>query len=170
MMKTEGKSNRGRKTDYRPAYNDQVYKLCLLGAKDTEIADFFSVSEKTLNTWKKKQPKFLQSMKKGKEIADATVAQKLYHRAVGYEHPEDKIFNDSGKPMVVPTTKHYPPEPVAAIFWLKNRQPAKWRDKQEIDHTSLGEKIISVGTIPIVVTTPEQAAKLNEKTSDNNGA
>lgn len=65
--------------------------------------------------------------------ADAVIAQKLFHRAKGYEHPEDKIFNDSGKPLVVPTVKHYPPDTTAAIFWLKNRQPKKWRDKQEID-------------------------------------
>jgi hypothetical protein len=27
--------------------------------------------------------------------------------------------------------KHYPPDPTAAIFWLKNRQKDKWRDKRE---------------------------------------
>ena len=33
--------------------------------------------------------------------------------------------------MIVPTTKHYPPDTTAAIFWLKNRQKSKWRDKQD---------------------------------------
>lgn len=33
---------------------------------------------------------------------------------------------------IVPTIKHYPPDTVAGIFWLKNRQPDKWREKQEI--------------------------------------
>ena len=150
MMKPEEKSNRGRKTDYRPAYNDQVYKLCLLGAKDTEIADFFGVSEKTLNTWKRKQPKFLQSIKKGKVIADAKVAERLFNRATGYEFKEttyekvdtkivlDKasdgeIVKDLYKKKIV--TKELAPDPTAGIFWLKNRQPATWRDKHEIDVT-----------------------------------
>ncbi len=55
----------------------------------------------------------------------------MYERATGYSHAEDKIFNDGGEPLIVPTTKHYPPDATSAIFWLKNRQPAKWRDKTE---------------------------------------
>ena len=35
-------------------------------------------------------------------------------------------------------TKHYPPDPTAAIFWLKNRQPDTWRDKVEVDQTVSG--------------------------------
>lgn len=125
----------GRPTKYKPEYDDQVYKLCLLGATDKEIANFFEVEESTINNWKLDYQSFLESIKKGKELADANVAQKLYHRAIGYEHLEDKIFNDQGTPLIVPTIKHYPPDPTAGIFWLKNRQPAKWRDKQEIEHS-----------------------------------
>ena len=46
---------------------------------------------------------------------------------------EDKIFNNQGVELVVPTIKHYPPDTTAAIFWLKNRQKDNWRDKQEVD-------------------------------------
>lgn len=119
---------------YKTEYNEQVYKLCLLGATDVEIGDFFNVTETTINNWKNEFPEFFESIKKGKQIADAKVAQSLYNRALGYEHEEDKIFNDQGSPLIVPTTKHYPPDTTAAIFWLKNRQPSKWRDKQEIDN------------------------------------
>jgi len=31
--------------------------------------------------------------------------------------------------------KQYPPDPTSAIFWLKNRQPKIWRDKQEEETT-----------------------------------
>ncbi len=30
--------------------------------------------------------------------------------------------------------KHYPPDPAAAIFWLKNRQPKRWRDRIVNEH------------------------------------
>ena len=76
---------------------------------------------------------FSESIKKGKEIADAEIASSLFHRAKGYSHPEDKIFNNQGVELVVPTIKHYPPDTTAAIFWLKNRQKDNWRDKQEVD-------------------------------------
>ena len=133
----------GRPTKYKKKYAEQTRKLCLLGAIDKELADFFEVEEKTINNWKEEFPDFLQSLKSGKELADAEVASKLYHRANGYEHKEDKIFNDNGIPLVVPTTKHYPPDTTAAIFWLKNRQPKRWRDKQDVEHSGkLGVAIV----------------------------
>ena len=77
------KKSRGRKSGYREEYAEQALKLCLLGATDKEIAEFFSVSEQTLNSWKKKFPQFLESLKKGKAVADANVASRLYSRAIG---------------------------------------------------------------------------------------
>ena len=123
----------GRPTKYKDEYSGKAYKLCLLGATDAELADFFEVNEDTINEWKKVHPEFSESLKKGKKIADAEIASKLYHRAKGYEHPElvtatfQGVITDT---MIV--TKHYPPDTTAAIFWLKNRQKDKWRDKQEI--------------------------------------
>jgi len=134
----------GRPTKFKPEYMDLAYKYCLLGATDADLARFFDVEESTVNNWKIDYPEFLESLKKGKEQADANVASKLYHRALGYEHSEDKIFNDNGEAMVVPTIKHYPPDPTAAIFWLKNRQPEKWRDKVDIDANVSGEITVTL--------------------------
>lgn len=138
MSTSEGKSEKnkgGRPTKYRKEYNEQVEKLCKLGADDSELADFFNVSESTINNWKISEPVFLESIKKGKQIADMNVADSLYNRALGYKHKEDKIFNNNGKALIVETEKHYAPDPTAAIFWLKNRRPKEWRDKQGIEHS-----------------------------------
>lgn len=124
----------GRPSKYKAEYVDQAYKLCLLGATDKELADFFDVDEATINRWKESHPEFCESLKRGKTIADATVAQKLYHRATGYEHPEIITATFQGQITDTMTvTKHYAPDPTAAIFWLKNRQSNKWRDRQEVD-------------------------------------
>ena len=123
----------GRPTDYKEEYNEQARKLCLLGATDAEMGDFFGVTEQTINNWKTAHPTFFESIKDGKEKADAEVAQSLYHRALGYSHPEDKIFCARSKVTTVPTIKHYPPDTAAAFIWLKNR--AGWRDKQEHEHS-----------------------------------
>lgn len=125
----------GRPSSYREEYAKQALKLCRLGAKDKELADFFGVSEQTINAWKEAHPAFLESLKKGKARSDAEVAQSLFHRARGYSHEAVKIFNDSGSPLIVPYTEHYPPDTTAAIFWLKNRRPDLWRDVSRQEHT-----------------------------------
>lgn len=141
---------RGRPTKYKEEYNEQAYKLCLLGATDKDLADFFDVNEDTINEWKKVHENFSESIKKGKETADANVAASLYHRALGYSHPDVEIKvvsngNGMGSSIEkVDIIKHYPPDPTSAIFWLKNRQSKKWRDKQNIDLTTDGEKLETV--------------------------
>lgn len=110
----------------------QAEKLCKLGATDKELADFFEISEQTLNNWKAKHPKFMESLKKGKAVADAEVASKLFHRATGYEHDDVHVSNYQGEVTLTPIRKHYAPDTTAAIFWLKNRRPDLWRDRQEL--------------------------------------
>lgn len=126
----------GRPTKYNEEYDLQAEKLCKLGATDVELADFFEVTEQTINNWKNDYPTFFESIKKGKELADAEVAEKLYHRATGYSHEDVDIKMYEGEIITTPLTKHYPPDTTAAIFWLKNRQPKKWRDKQQIEHST----------------------------------
>lgn len=144
--KEDEKGKRGRKTDYQDSFANQALKLCLLGATDAEMADFFGVSEQTVNTWKKKYPEFLESLKKGKSIADANVASKLYNRAIGYDVKATKFATNEGKITdKVEYVEHYPPDTTAAIFWLKNRQPEKWRDRKEVEvNNKLGDDLESM--------------------------
>jgi hypothetical protein len=127
----------GRPSKFDPAMLEQTEKLCKLGATDKELADFFGVSEQTVNTWKVEHPEFLESIRNGKELADANVASRLYARAIGYEHDDVHISNYQGEITQTPIRKHYPPDTAAAIIWLKNRQPKKWRDK--VEHQVSGE-------------------------------
>jgi hypothetical protein len=123
---TENKPSKGgRPTSYKPEYVEQAEKLARLGATDKEMADFFNVGEKTLNNWKLEHPEFLQSLKEGKLLSDAKVTESLYNKAIGYEK------ND----------RHYPADTTACIFWLKNRQPDKWREKADdkTDNASMVE-------------------------------
>ena len=123
-----------RPSNYKAEYAEQARKLCLLGATDKELADFFEVSEQTINAWKTAHKEFLESVKRGKMQADSDVADRLYQRAMGYEHPETDLRVVAGTIVATPITKVYAPDTAAAIFWLKNRQRKHWRDKvdQEI--------------------------------------
>ena len=123
----------GRPTDYRPEYVGQAEKLAQLGATDMQMADFFGVSEQTLNAWKNRYPNFLASLKLGKDQADERVVNSLYRKAVGYEFDSVKIFcTKDGGVTKVPFREIVPPDTTACIFWLKNRRKEEWRDKQEV--------------------------------------
>jgi len=121
----------GRPTSYKPEYAELAYKFCLLGANNSKLAQMFDVSDATVDNWIRDIPEFLGAVKRGREIADAEVSHSLYHRALGYSHPEDDIKVVQGAITITPTTKHYPPDTGAATLWLKNRQPQLWRDKVE---------------------------------------
>lgn len=135
---TEPTRKPGRPTLYRAAYNEQAVKLARLGATDKELADFFEIDLATLNRWKIAHPQFCESIKTGKEVADAEVADKLFKRATGYEHEAVKIVADAktGAEHQVKYTERYPPDTTAMIFWLKNRRPDLWRDR--VDNTHAG--------------------------------
>lgn len=113
---------------------EQVRKLAVKGWTDKEIADFYGVSEQTVNNWKQRNPEFLESLKLGKEEADAKVERSLFEKATGYSHPDTHFSVYEGIVTQTPTVKVYAPDTTAAIFWLKNRKPTEWRDKQEIEH------------------------------------
>lgn len=129
---SKAKNKGGRPSAFDPKMCEQAYRLCLLGATDKQMADFFEVSEVTLNAWKKKHPEFLKSLNAGKQQADSEVGQSLFQRAMGYSHPEEKVFCNKGEIVRADTVKHYPPDTTACIFWLKNRQKENWRDRHEV--------------------------------------
>lgn len=135
MSKPDAARKTGRPSKYQPEYAEQAIKLCLLGATDAQLADFFKVSVSTLNLWKIEHPEFSASIKTPKSEADKRVERSLYLRANGYEHDDVDIRVIDGQVIQTPIRKHYPPDTGAAIFWLKNRNPDKWREKQELEHS-----------------------------------
>lgn len=150
----------GRPNKYEEIFNEQAYKLCLLGATDKDLADFFLVCEATINNWKNDFPEFLESIVKGKKKADMEVAHSLYQTTQDRIVIEQQAFKcksvtwEDGKRVekekveLVDVEKVIPADFRSQSFWLKNRKSDTWRDKQEIDHTTAGEKIniISLGT------------------------
>lgn len=130
---TAGPAKRGRPTAYKGIYAQQAHAFCMLGADDKKLAELFEVAESTINLWKQKHPEFSESLKEAKAGADCEVAAALFKRAIGYSHPDVHVSNYQGDVTLTPITKHYPPDPVSAIFWLKNRQPQLWRDKIDIE-------------------------------------
>lgn len=133
----------------RGKYHDWVTEEGLLkiegwardGLTDKQIAEHkIGVNESTLHRWKKTQPQVMQALKRGKEVVDRQVENALLKNALGFEYEETKTYitvNPDGtkSQRVEKTKKVQRPDTTAGIFWLKNRKPAEWRDKQQIEHS-----------------------------------
>jgi len=102
------------------------------GFTDSQMARVLGVAESTFNNWKKKNSDFLESIKSGKSYADSQVKASLFKRALGYSHPDIHLTTIKGKIVKTELTKYYPPDTGAAFIWLKNRDPANWKDKHEV--------------------------------------
>ena len=128
---------------------DQVERLCRVGAIDEDIAQFFGVAVSTVYKWKNDFPEFSEAIKRGKSIADRQVAEKLIERAMGstvtqqkevklksVEYENGKKVSEEERVEIVTLEATLPPDTQAVIFFLKNRRPDLWRDKQEVEHSA----------------------------------
>ena len=115
------------------------------GLIDEQIAANIGVTTTTFYDWKKKYADFSDALKKGKEASDYEVENSLFKSATGYEYEERKevqeVVDGVMRKRVEVTRKQVPPNATSAIFWLKNRKPDKWRNKQEIEISKLRAEI-----------------------------
>lgn len=99
------------------------------GLTDEQIAKNIGINRTTLYDWKKKEINIADALKKGKKVVDFEVENALLKRALGYEYEEETYENGI---LTKKVKKQVAPDTTAQIFWLKNRQTKKWRDKVEI--------------------------------------
>lgn len=92
------------------------------GLTEAQIAGNIGISAKTLLNWRKRSIPIFLALKKGKEVADFQIENALFKSAL-----DGNV--------------------TAQIFWLKNRRPDKWRDRQEskVDLTEAVRIIDSIG-------------------------
>lgn len=102
------------------------------GLTDEQIANNFGVNFKTLIKWKREKKEFMEAIKKGKEVSDYELENALHKRATGYYYKEEAVTNAGD---VVEVKKYEHANPTSLIFALKNRLPAKYRDKVEQEIT-----------------------------------
>ena len=120
----------GRPTKFTQELAKKIYFLAKFGLTDKQLAEVFDINEVTINRWKSSE-EFSKSLKDSKAEIDAKVENSLFQRAMGYSHPETKVFCNDGEIIETEVIRHYPPDTSSMIFWLKNRQPDRWRDVQE---------------------------------------
>lgn len=120
---------------FQNQFIEQARNYCQLGATDAQLARFFKVDRTTIHNWRASRPEFAEACRIGKEFADDEVERSLYERARGYDYRAEKPYLHEGKPVIVRYQEHVPADVKASTFWLGNRQPEKWRERQQLEHT-----------------------------------
>lgn len=125
----------GRPHEYSPDICERVRQWCTLGATDFEVSQFLGIAEFTLRRWRVENPDLNAAMAVGKEALDERVEKSLFHRAVGYNYETEEVFQYQGEVVRAKVVKHVPPDVTAQMKWLGNRNPNRWKDKQQVEHT-----------------------------------
>lgn len=110
------------------------------GLTEEQIAHNMGIGIRTLTDWKSRFPAILASLKNGKAPVDVQVENALLKSALGFEYEEtiteiEELPGGKQKKQIRKVKKYAPPNSTAQIFWLKNRRPDRWRDKQDISGT-----------------------------------
>lgn len=142
------------------------------GLSDVQVAKNMGISKTTFYDWMNKYPAMSDSVKKGKQPVDFEVENALLKRALGYEVEETNTFitiNSKGEKVqkVNKTKKHIAPDATAAIFWLKNRRPDKWR---KTNPAYEGKAEIEISKLRAEIKKLEAETARIESQSDKDGA
>jgi len=108
------------------------------GLSNDQIAHNIGVAVSTFYVWKLESPELSEAIKKSKEVVDREVENAMHKSALGYyvEEIKETLEKDElgkDRKRVERNKKWIAPNPTSQIFWLKNRKPKEWRDKQERD-------------------------------------
>lgn len=117
------------------------------GLTDKDIAKNMRIGYTSIREWKKRFPQIAEALKQGKDAADRVVENALYKSACGYTmkirkpvkvklvdyDPETgKKIREAETWQAVEEEIHVPAQVTAQIFWLKNRKPDKWHEKNDL--------------------------------------
>lgn len=142
-MQEEEKGQPGQPTKFKQEFVEQGQHLAKQGFTSQQLADFFKVNIATLYDWFKVYPGFHETIQNAKDEHDtAEVEASLLKRAKGYTRKVQRITKDGD---IIDIEEELPPDPTSGIFWLKNRQQKRWKDKQELEHSG------SVTLAPVIV-------------------
>ena len=106
------------------------------GLVEGQIARNLGIAESTLNVYKNNHPELVEALARGKEVVDLEVENALLKRAKGYTYDEvtreERLTKDGGIVTLTKTVRRdVPPDPTSMMFWLANRQKARWSYKPQ---------------------------------------
>lgn len=103
--------------------------LALLGYTNKEIAGHLNVPVHVFERWAHDCDRLRDALIDGRSSSDSLVVNALLKRAIGYDHPSEKIVVANGIPIRMDTVTHYPADTGAALAWLRAKVPQVWQEQ-----------------------------------------
>lgn len=128
----------GRKSPYSKAMLQRAAEGAAAGETDKEICKALGIAECTFYVWKNRHPEFAEATSRAKDVANARIEAKAYELAMGSTIRKQQAYKlkdiDGNETVeVVDLEEELPPNERMIQFWLKNRNPDRWRDKQDVE-------------------------------------
>lgn len=112
------------------------------GLSNEQIARNLGVAESTFYEYKNQHPELEEALRRGVEDAIMEVENALFKSAIGFYYDEEVACKDGS---VAKVTKYCKPNTTSMIFFLKNKAPDKWRDRQEHDINANVSQVVFEG-------------------------
>ena len=115
---------------------------------DEQICEKLGIKKSAFYKYKNDHEEFKELFRFDRELTDAEVENQALDNAKGYFYEEEQVVMETEtyydeetgkkireitKPKIVKVKKRRLSDQHATQWWLKNRLPGKWKDKQEID-------------------------------------
>lgn len=157
-MAKESKTQKNHKKKRKPRYNAQfefwttkpgivqVKVWCMHGATNPELCNLMHISNGTLHNWMNKSKEFMDAVHMSKSVADSQVVFSAYKSATGYKYQEDAM---AGNGDVATLDKWQPANATIQKFWMLNRMPDDWKEKQQVElsgDVKIREKMAKMST------------------------
>lgn len=127
-IKKVRKEGSGKTKKYTPLYDNVAEEACAIGANINQLAAILNVHQPTVNNWMKEYPNFYQCVIRGRDrFAVEHVESALLKRAKGYSYIRKVDRVTKSGVIKCAEEMHVPADTTAAIFFLINRNPHRWK-------------------------------------------
>ncbi len=123
---------------YEADFPERAERFAKMGMIDTEICTQLGISKTVYYEYQQKYPEFAEAIKRGKKPINELAEEAFLKNVLGFEYEEKQSemnVDKDGNATVAKVrtiTRHFRGDTTAQIFFLKNRMPEKYKDRQEV--------------------------------------
>ena len=124
---------------------EDIRKWAENGVTEEDIAKNCGVSYASFRNYKKNHLELEGALLAGRTVADLKVEGALFKKATGFSYKEtrkSKKYDREAEKYIEEsqnTTRYVPPDTQAAMFYLTNRKPGEWKNRQDLNAKVTGE-------------------------------